>query len=261
MKKLIIVLMVVAVASFLFVGCLPETVTPVTPTEPTEPTAAKTETPFIVSVGGITSASTSTLTDSAEVDGVGVAGAIIKVYIDGVQSGVGSTGTEGNFSGIEATMIDLEDGERKVYVTATVPGLAESDKSTEITFDYDTTAPSIASAVADSSANYIKVTFDEDVRMATSGSSFVKSAMNPVHWTWWDGTTETELNENNATMSKVSDKCIKITPDTDIRVPTGGNAFYITLEGGDSDDGEGTAWDIAGNYNTLDITVAGTTVP
>ncbi|PKP59863.1 hypothetical protein CVT91_06055 [Candidatus Atribacteria bacterium HGW-Atribacteria-1] len=38
MKKLLLVLMVVAMASFLLVGCLPGTTTPTTPTEPTEPT-------------------------------------------------------------------------------------------------------------------------------------------------------------------------------------------------------------------------------
>jgi len=260
MKKFLVILMVLAMASFLFVGCVPTTPEEAAEEEAAEEEVAvvKTDTPFITNVGGITSASTSTLTDSAEVDGVGVAGAIIKVYIDGVQSGVGSTGTEGSFSDILVTMIDLEDGVRKAYVTATVPGLAESDKSDEITFTYDTTPPSIASVVADSTSNYIKVTFDEDVVTSTSGTAYVagKSAMDPTHWTWWyNGGSEQELSDTNCTMSKVSAKCIKITPDT--AVPSGGTAFYITLEGGATN----TAYDIAGNYNSSAITAAGNTVP
>jgi len=213
MKKLIIVLMVVAVASFLFVGCLPDTVTPVTPTEPVTPTAAKTDTPYITDIGGISLYSTDTqYTGSLLTDGVGVANAIIKLYIDDVQVGVGTTGDDGTFAEIGATLSKVTEGVRVVYVTATAPGLAESDASTKYTLTYDYTAPALASAVADSSDNTITVTFSEDVLMPlstdTSGTSqWSNSALNPANWEV--NSTALSTFASGVTVAKLTDKKVR----------------------------------------------------
>ena len=214
MKKLIIVLMVAAMASFLFVGCLPTTpVTPVTPVTPT----IKTDTPYITNIGTISLSSILTQYTGTPpaVSGVGVAGAIIKVYIDGVQSGVGSTGTTGAFTAIPVTMVTLTEGVKKLYVTATQPGLAESDKSTEYTFTYDKTKPKLASAVGDSSAQTITVTFSEDVDMnlSTTTATFAKSALNFANWTL-NGSALTSSD----IFSKISDKVVRITSATAITI-------------------------------------------
>ncbi len=210
MRKLIIVLMVVAVASFLFVGCLPETVTPVTPTEPVTPTVAKTDTPYITSVGSISLYSTLTqYTSSLTTGGYGVSSAIIKLYVDDVQIGVSTTGEGGDFS-VTKTMAKVTDGVRVVYVTATAPGLAESDASTKYTVTFDTTAPTLASAVADSSADTITITFSEDVSMALSDTTsttftWALSALNYVNWE----VNDTALTADEVTISKLTDKMVR----------------------------------------------------
>jgi len=220
MKKLIIVLMVVAVASFLFVGCLPDAVTPaVTPTEPTEPTVAKTDTPFITDIADVDLSSTATqYSNDPEVSGVGVAGAIIKVYINGVQSGIGYTGADGVFAPdpIPVTLVDLTEGVTTLYVTATQPGLAESDKSTTYTFTYDETAPKIASAVADTGDNTITVTFNEKVDCTVVGSGATvalgrDSALRAVSWK-----VNGVVLVTDAAITKVSSTVVKIdlTADT-----------------------------------------------
>ena len=230
MKKLIIVLMVVAMASFLFVGCLPG-VTPEPTPEPTPtPTpTVKTDTPYITNIGTISlsSALTQYAGTPPAVTGVGVAGAIIKVYIDGVQSGVGTTGTTGAFTAIPVTMVTLTEGVKKLYVTATVPGLAESDKSTEYTFTYDKTKPKLASAVGDSSAQTITVTFSEDVDMnlSTTTATFASSALNFANWTL-NGATLTASD----IFSKISDKVVRITSATTITLNTSYYIGCITVE-------------------------------
>jgi len=170
MKKLLVILMVVAMASFLFVGCLPTT--PATPTEPTEPTepTVKTDTPYITGAGddvSILATTTQYVTKAKlanfKVAGVGVAGAIIKLYIDDVYAGIGYTDSGGAFKDIGITGITLTEGAKKFHVTATLPGLAESDKSTEYTFNYDKTAPTIVSVAGDSTDDYITVKFSEAV--------------------------------------------------------------------------------------------------
>jgi len=225
MKKFLVILMVVAMASFLFVGCVPTT--PAAEEEAAEEEEvveeaeeAKTDTPYITEIGSISLSSTSIQYVKAEpaVSGVGVAGAIIKVYVDDVQSGVGSTGVSGAFDDIPMSMITLTEGVRKLYVTATVPGLAESDKSTEYTFTYDKTAPTLASAVADSSDNTITVTFSEDVNMiteiaagtTTSGlAKWAASALNVANWSLLEDGAAVTISAY--TFTKVSDKVVTIT--------------------------------------------------
>ena len=274
MKKFLVILMVVAMASFLFVGCLPA-VTPDVDEDVDEDVdvGVKTDTPYITATGfSILATTTQYLTaiTSVSVDGVGVAGAIIKLYIDDVYVGIGTTGTGGTFSGITVTGATVTEGAKKLCVTATVPGLAESDKSTEITFTYDTTAPSIVSVAADSTSNYIQVTFDGDVKTYTSGAKYEMSAMNPINWSYWRAadlanTTAVlvHFDSTNCTISKVSEKSIKITPTVAAEVvPTAGTAFYITMDyAGIETTYYNTVYDVAGNYNTEAITVTGTVQP
>jgi len=168
MKKFLVILMVVAMASFLFVGCMPGVTPPADDAddEEDEDVGVKTETPFITATGFDILATTTEYINDIElilVDGVGVAGAIIKLYIDDVYVGIGNTGIGGTFEDIAVTGATVTEGAKTLYVTATVPGLAESDKSTEYTFTFDETAPTILSVVGDSSDEYITVTFSEPV--------------------------------------------------------------------------------------------------
>ncbi len=172
MKKFLVILMVLAMASFLFVGCTtPPTPDPDPDPEPEPTPTVQTDIPYITAVAGISILSSSTqyidATETVTVTGVGIAGAIVKLYIDDVYAGVGSTGSGGAFTTIGITGITLAEGVRVLHVTATLPGLAESDASTAYTFTYDATAPTIASVVGDSTNGYITVTFSEAVTSAT----------------------------------------------------------------------------------------------
>jgi len=167
MKKFLVILMVVAMASFLFVGCTTPPTPEPEPTPTPEPTV-KTATPYITGASfSILATTTPSVRTSPTFTGVGAAGAIIKLYVDSVYAGVGTTGANGAFTAVGITGITLLEGTRKAYVTATVPGLAESDASTEYSFIYDVTAPTIASVVGDSSEEYITVTFSEAVTSAS----------------------------------------------------------------------------------------------
>jgi len=261
MKKFLVILMVVAMASFLFVGCTtPPTPEPEPEPEPTPTPTVKTETPFITSIGALTGAislsSTSTqYTNDPTVIGVGVAGAIIKVYINDVQTGVGQTGTGGSFTSIGVTMATLTEGTSTLYITATQPGLAESDKSTEYSFVYDETPPSIVSAVADSTAGTVTVTFDGDVEVRTTGTTaqLLTSAMSIINWTWYNGSAASAVLVLDVDrIARVSDKVVTITPVTNV-VGAAGTGFYITCAA--------TVLDKAGNANTAAISFAGVSVP
>lgn len=164
MKKFLVILMVIAMASFLFVGCLPG-VTPGVDDEEDEDVGVKTETPVITGASNFDILATTTeyVTAAPTIDGVAVPGAVVKLYIDGVYAGITYAATNGVFTGLAITGITLTEGERKVSVTATLSGFAESDKSTEYAFTYDETSPTIVSVVGDSSSEYITVTFSEPV--------------------------------------------------------------------------------------------------
>ena len=214
MKKFLVILMVVAMASVLFVGCT----TPPTPEPEPEPTptptpTVQTDVPYITSIGSISLSSTSTqYSNSATTGGVSVEGAIIKLYIDDVQAGVTNSGATGTFSAI-VSMVTLTEGVKVLHVTATQPGLAESDASTKYTFTYDYTAPTIASVVADSATNGITVTFDENVNMNTSSALaaiWAASALNYANWTL-QVASGADVMASTYTISKMSDKVVKIT--------------------------------------------------
>ncbi len=262
MKKFLVFLMLVAMASFLFVGCLPS-VTPaveeeeevVAEEEEEEEVveAAQTDAPYITAVAGINILSSSTQYIDADetltVTGVGIAGAIIKLYIDDVYAGVGSTGSGGAFTTIGITGITLAEGVRVVHVTATLPGLAESDASTAYTFTYDKTAPTIASVAGDSSSNYITVTFSEAVANATGGtwlyrSQTTASITTPVH-------VPAAITAPSATTVRLTEMANAADATRDLEV---GDYLYVRATGG-------TTADLAGNILVVPITVEGTVVP
>ncbi|MCK4309261.1 MAG: hypothetical protein KAW42_04715 [Candidatus Atribacteria bacterium] len=160
MKKFLVILMVVAMASFLFVGCLPGTTTPTEPTEPTEPTVPTVPTvpatvaPVITSVPDIVGGY---VNKAAAADGIVVNGTAptyseVKVYINGICAGTGDTGVNGVFVVVVANADLIKavkvDGAKTLYATAIEPGLTVSASSNVKKFTLDTAAPKIASSKA-----------------------------------------------------------------------------------------------------------------
>jgi len=155
MKKFIIVLMVVAVASFLFVGCLPTTPeTPTEPTEPTEPTVAATVAPIITAIPGISLTSTATqyinATEAAVVTVAGTAPTYseVKVYVDDVCAGTADVGVTGTFLVVVAEADLGADGEKVIYATAKEAAIDVSAHSVEYAFVLDQVAPSATTLAA-----------------------------------------------------------------------------------------------------------------
>lgn len=179
MKKFLIILMVVAMASVLFVGCT----TPPTPEPEPEPTptpTVKTDTPIITLINGaqfdVSSTATQRINDF-NVVAVAPVGSVLKLYVNDVWVGTGSAGA-GGVSAAITTTATIADGVKTIYVTAQASGLAVSEKSTIYTATLDTTAPKIASVVADSSANTITVTFDSAVVTTAAGATSARLLAN-----------------------------------------------------------------------------------
>ena len=152
MKKFIIVLMVVAAASFLLVGCLPGTTTPVTPVEPVEPVepvVVATVAPIITAIPGISLTSTATqYINAAEAAVVTVAGTAptyseVKVYVDDVCAGTADVGVTGTFTVVIAEADLGADGDKVIYATAKEAAIAVSAKSVEYAFILDQVKPGI----------------------------------------------------------------------------------------------------------------------
>ena len=254
MKKLLIVLMVIAMASFLFVGCLPAVTPDIDEDEDEdEDVGVQTDTPYITATGfSILSTSTQYITaiGTISVDGVGVAGAIIKLYVDDVYVGIGTTGTGGAFTGIAVTGATVTEGVKVLHVTATTPGLAESDASTKYTVTYDKTAPTIASVVGDSSSSYITVTFSEPVKAAT-----VVAAT----WLYGSGTNIAYVAATQ-TPSAIAASSSTTAILYEVTTPTG----TAVLETNDFLTVSSTTTaiaDLAGNLMVIPVTVLGTVVP
>ena len=148
MKKLIIVLMMVAMASFLFVGCLPGTTTPVTPVTPVTPTVAATVAPIIIAQDGGALVNKAEAANGIIVNGTGRTYAEIKLSIDGVLVSSGDVQIDGTWIVVLAKTELGADGAKTLTATATEPGLAESAKSNEVKFTLDTVAPKITSSKA-----------------------------------------------------------------------------------------------------------------
>jgi len=181
MKKFLVILMVVAMASFLFVGCVPTTPAEEEVVVPEEvPVVAKTDTPIITLINGaqfdVSSTATQRINDFNVVV-VAPVGSVLKLYVNDVWVGTGSAGA-GGVSAAITTIATIADGVKTIYVTAQASGLAVSEKSTIYTATLDTVAPKIASAVADSSANTITVTFDSPVVTTAAGATSARLLAN-----------------------------------------------------------------------------------
>lgn len=149
MKKLLIVLMVVAMASFLFVGCLPGVTPPVDEEEEDEEQVVPTTSIAITLVSDFDITSTSTLyvNKTGAADGLIVSGnastlAEVKVYIDGVVSAATANVSDAGTWTLGVTKTELgEDGlEKTLYAVASEAGLADATSIT-YTFVLDTVAP------------------------------------------------------------------------------------------------------------------------
>ncbi|TFB08537.1 hypothetical protein E3V08_03490 [Candidatus Atribacteria bacterium MT.SAG.1] len=156
MKKFIIVLMVLVVASVLLVGCLPTTPDP-TPDPTADPTPDPTPTtvaPIITSVGEADDGYVNKVeaANGIVVEGTAPTYSEIKVYINGITAGTGDSEANGEWEVVIAKA-DLEkaakgDGDKTLYATAEEPGLAVSASSNVETFKLDTAAPQILSVKA-----------------------------------------------------------------------------------------------------------------
>ena len=152
MKKLLVILMVVAMASFLFVGCIPG-VTPEPEPEPEpEPTPTPTTVaPIITTVPDVDDddyVNKAEAADGIVVNGTGPTYSEIKLFIDGVFAGTGDVTATGAWT-VDVAKTDLgEDADKVMYATAIEAGLAESDKSNEVEFTLDTVAPKIKAVKA-----------------------------------------------------------------------------------------------------------------
>lgn len=180
MKKLIIVLMMVAMASFLFVGCLSGTTTPATTTTTTTTTTTPTTVaPVITAVAGIgLTASAQQYINAAQAAVVIVTGTAptyseVKVYVDGITAGTGDTTVNGTFSVVIAEADLGADGTKTLYATATETGLAESAHSVEYDFILDQVAPKIevVKATAFAAATGGTTTTDAVANLITQAAS------------------------------------------------------------------------------------------
>jgi len=164
MKKFLIVLAMVAMVSFLFVGCLPGGVTPDEPDEPDSPVLPASTTPVIkeiTKIDGSTpvislySSKTQYMNKGEVADGILVTGvapkySTIKVYVDGAVVSTGySYGVLEEFTVFVAKANLGVDGAKTLYATATEVALAESTPSTTYAFTLDTVEPKIVSVAVE----------------------------------------------------------------------------------------------------------------
>ena len=155
MKKLLIILMVIAMVSFIFAGCAPPPTTPAEDEEvdeEAEEELAPTNTPTITSISGIDITSNTTqyvnsseAGDGITVEGSAAAGAEVKVYIGDTAVAATAVVTDTGTWSIVIIEIELgDDGEKTVYAVASEVGLADA-ASTSYDFILDTDAPGISS--------------------------------------------------------------------------------------------------------------------
>lgn len=194
MKKLIIVLMMVAMASFLFVGCLSGTTTPATTTTTTTTptvTTPVTKAPVITAVGGVVLTSSATQyvnRGESPVTGIVVSGTAptyseIKVYLDGKVAGTADATAAGLWA-VTITLTELgTDGAKVLDADAKEPGADASAKSNEVKFILDRKLPTMTSVAGYIGADHYKVNFSEAVDISidyVTGAS--TSALDFANW-------------------------------------------------------------------------------
>ena len=204
MKKLIIVLMVVAMASFLFTGCLKGVTTDTTTdTTTTTVTVPATKAPIITWVSdnplnplaqagvmSLTSTAAQYVNKAQSARGIVIHGTAptyseVKVYLDGIVAGTADTLAGSTWSCV-ITLSELgKDGAKTVHATAIEPGCTESKKSNEVKFTLDRTPPKMTSVAAYFAAAHYKVGFSEDVNIDVDisvATGTPASALNPANW-------------------------------------------------------------------------------
>lgn len=172
MKKFLVILMVVAMASFLFVGCLPS-VTPeaeeeaveeeeeevVAPVSATPVLTAVLRSDATTSIVSLTSSSTQYMNiadvgSSILVTGTAPSESLIQIYLDDVAiaPALAEASTSGLWSVAIAKSSLGDDGEKVLTAKVTEVGLDESEASNAATFTLDTVRPSATTLVATAAA-------------------------------------------------------------------------------------------------------------
>jgi len=185
MKKFLIILMVLAMASVLFVGCTtPPTPTP-TPT-PTPDPATVSATPVLtdvqtslaVSIFDVTSTATlymniAEVGASILVTGTAPSESLVRIYLDDVA--VGPAVAEATVAGLWSVAIAKsslgDDGVKVMTAKVTEVGLAESAASNAATFTLDTVRPSATTLAATAAA-----ADGHDVTSSFIGDALITSA-------------------------------------------------------------------------------------
>ena len=160
MKKFLVILMVVAMASFLFVGCLPGVTPDVEEEEEEEVVVVVTTTvaPVILTVAGISITSSATqyinATEAAVVTVTGTAPTYseVKVYVDAICAGTANVGDTGTFTVVIAEADLGADGDKVIYATAKEAALPVSAHSVEYAFILDQVKPKALTLTAIASA-------------------------------------------------------------------------------------------------------------
>jgi len=169
MKKLLVILMVVAMASFLFVGCIGDGVTPPVDVddedeEDVTPPAVATATPVITAIAGIDITSSAVrYINNAEaalvvVTGTAEAYSEVKVYINGTVADTGLARANATFDVVMAKADLGTDGLKLLHVTATLTGFDESADSTKYLFILDTDDPDISAVRATAETGWVNST-------------------------------------------------------------------------------------------------------
>lgn len=171
MKKLIIVLMMVAMASFLFVGCLSGTTTPATTTTTTTTTTTPaTVAPIIIAVDAGALVNKAEAANGIVVNGTGRTYAEIKLSIGGILVSSGDVAVNGTWTIVVAKTELGADGAKVLTATATEPGLTESAKSNEVKFTLDTAYPTIKSVKARAGVQFVNTTVLPTVAVLGGGT-------------------------------------------------------------------------------------------
>jgi len=166
MKKLLVILMVVAMASFLFVGCIPTTPEEVVEEEEEEeeevvvvatvaPLLTSITTNAAVPVAAIDLTATATQYLNAAdvalgiiVNGTAPTYSEVKVYVDDVCAGTADVGVTGIFSVVVAEADLGADGDKVIYATAKEAAIDVSAHSVEYAFVLDQVKPSATTLAA-----------------------------------------------------------------------------------------------------------------
>jgi len=193
MKKFLVILMVLAMASVLFVGCTtPPTPDPDPDPDPT-PTPIVSATPVLtdvqtsVGVSIITVTSTSTqymnIADvgaSILVTGTAPSESLVKIYLDDVAVGpaVAEASTSGLWSVAIAKSSLGDDGVKVLTAKVTEVGLAEGVASNAATFTLDTVRPSATTLVATANTAAVAMVITSEVTAGVAvvdGTGFIAS--------------------------------------------------------------------------------------